>query len=225
MQGTDSCLLLGTRRSNAFCHIDYTKSRLCNLPTLTTHPVTRTRIAQRTAQYSRGLAMSPEKHRPLVSVTESDQYQPPIVEIPQRRVDALSLHAHERAKYGPGTIQRHERGILGEYAVAKYLGAPNALDTTIYEHGDPGYDLEINGQTIDVKTPGSQANNPELWVDASALLNADFYALVHQLNRTTYRLIGYAPRRLVKDARERLIHLDGYSDRVRAVPQNLLPLF
>lgn len=169
--------------------------------------------------------MSTDDYRPLVSVTESKQYRPPVVSILKRRCTALSLHAHERAKHGPGSIRQHELGILGEYAVAKYMGEPEAFDTTVYDHGDPGYDLRITGQTIDVKTASNRANNPELWIDASASLDAEFYALVHQLNYTTYQLIGYAPRQMVEEARIRRIQLDGYCERVRAIPQDNLHLF
>jgi hypothetical protein len=166
--------------------------------------------------------MSSEGLQPLMPVTALDRHDPPIVTIEPEKLDALTLCAYERAKNSPGSIENHELGIHGEYAFAKYRGIPEAVDTEIYEYGDDGYDLEIDGQTVDVKTVNQHANNPELWVNVDCQLNADHYVLVHKLNASKFQIIGYAPRELVRNARVRKIRCDGYCDRVRAVPRDML---
>lgn len=163
--------------------------------------------------------------RPLVSVVNSKGYTPETVKIEPEKVHALSLHAHERAKNSPGTISQHEQGLLGEYALARHLGVPDAVDTNIYKNGDPGYDLDIESGTIDVKTAGKRWNNPELFVRVHKRLVADFYVLVQQLNRQMYQIIGWVPRKTVREAPVRRIQREGYTDRVRAVPQDCLRLF
>lgn len=169
--------------------------------------------------------MSSQLDRPPVSVVDSKRYTPATVKIQPEKVHALSLHAHQRAKDSSGTISDHEQGLLGEYALARYLGVPDAVDTNIYDYGDPGYDPVIEDHTIDVKTAGRQWNNPDLLVTVRQPLDAVFFVLVQQLNRQTYQVIGWAPRAAVGNAPTRTILHDDYADRVRAVPQDWLRPF
>lgn len=166
--------------------------------------------------------MSASARAPLVSVADIDEYEPPIETIPEECANALSLLAHERAKESPGTITTHERGILGEYAVAQNLDIVDQFDDRIYEYGDGGVDLVFNDKTIDVKTTNPRANNPELWVNTRQRLRADWFVLVQQLNLRTYRIIGCAPRETVESAPTRRILCDDYADRVRTVEPDLL---
>jgi hypothetical protein len=146
----------------------------------------------------------------------------PIVKIPRNKRIPLTEHAARRAADGRGTFENHETGILGEWAVGRLLGIENRLDTDVYEYGDDGVDLRYRGRTIDVKTVGPRASDPELWVDVTRPLHADYYVLVQQLSTARLRIIGYAPRKTVANAYERDTSsaIDWHSERVRAVPQD-----
>ena len=141
--------------------------------------------------------------------------------IPDNRYAPLAEHGARRAKDSYGTIENHERGILGEFAAAKFFGVPDRVDTQVYEYGDPGYDFEIGGWRVDVKTAKSQHQRPSLMVDATKELTADFYVLVHQLAQQCYRVIGYAPASVVAQAPVRNIgtHM---AQHVREVEQDRL---
>lgn len=177
-------------------------------------------------------AQPPEEVRehlePLVPVSRLEASELPVVTVPQSKVEALSIVGAKRAKSGRGTIRNHELGILGEYAVAKHLGVPDRVNTEILDGGDPGYDLMYRGRRVDVKTAGPKENNPSLRVGAHRELRADFFVLAHQLNRTNYRIIGYAPRLLVKRSpiftfsRSRRHWPDRYGDQVYMVEQDSL---
>ncbi len=114
---------------------------------------------------------------------------------------------------------------MGEFAVAEFFDVPEAVDNEIYEYGDPGYDLQIDGNTIDVKTVGPRANNPGLMINTKQTIDADYYILVQELNANAYRIIGYAPAPVVRTADTCRIRLDGYADHVRLVEQyDLFPI-
>lgn len=162
---------------------------------------------------------------PLVPVSEMPKAVQPTVEISDAKRIPLSELGTERARGGPGSIENHIRGILGEFAVAKFFDVPGKVDNEIYEYGDPGYDLQINGNTIDVKTVGPRANNPGLMIDATQEIKADYYVLVQELNANTYRIIGYAPGPVVRNSNVRLLRLDGYAKKFRVVEQyDLFPV-
>lgn len=56
--------------------------------------------------------------------------------------------------------ESHFRGLVGEFAVAKFFGTQ--LDTTIHEtHGDEGFDVEVAGLKADIKV----AAHPMAWKD------------------------------------------------------------
>lgn len=165
---------------------------------------------------------------PLVPVSELDQSELPLVEIEPSRVEALYIMGASRAKDSRGTIENHVRGVRGEYAVAKHLRVPDEFDEEIYEEGDPGFDLTYRGWRIDVKTVGPQVNNPSLPVPTHGNLVADYYILVHQLNRQYYRIVGCASRPEVRHSptftfsRSRSLWPDRYGDEVYLVEQNRL---
>jgi hypothetical protein len=162
---------------------------------------------------------------PLISVSEMPKANQPVVEIPDSKRIPLSEYGTKRARDSPGTIKDHIRGIMGEFVVAKFFDVPERVDDEIYEYGDPGYDLQIDSKTIDVKTVGPRANNPGLMIDANQSIDADYYILVQELNACTYRIIGYAPAPVVENADTRPIRLDGYAKRLRIVEQyDLFPI-
>jgi hypothetical protein len=165
---------------------------------------------------------------PLVPVSEIDTAELPVVRLEPGRVEALAELGARRAKDARGTISNHERGALGEYAVAKHLGVTGEFDTEIYEGGDPGFDLRYRGRLVDVKTVGPSVNNPRLHVSTHGSLTADYYILVQQLNRREYRVFGCAPRPVVRRSsrfrfsRSRELWHDKHGDEVYAVEQDRL---
>lgn len=162
---------------------------------------------------------SVESVSPLIPVAETPDTAKHTVDIPDEVRIPLSELGTERATDSPGSIKHHIRGICGEYAVAKFFGIEEQVDTEIYEYGDPGWDLTYRDNTIDVKTVGPRANNPCLMVNDRKPISADFYVLVQELSSRSYRLIGYAPACMVKTAPVRRIRYEGYADRVKAVEQ------
>lgn len=160
-------------------------------------------------------------HAPLVSTAAIPDTAAPTVTIPDNRYGPLTDHGARRAVDTPGTIERHERGILGEFAAAKLFGVPDRVDTTIYEYGDPGYDFTLGGWTVDVKTAHTRHNTPALMVDAETDVTADFYVLVHQLSQRCYRILGYAPGAVVAEAPVRRLSVHR-ADRMRVVEQDRL---
>lgn len=148
----------------------------------------------------------------------------PLVNIPDHRYNSLVLHGTKRAKNAPGTIEHHILGILGEFAAAKFFGVPEKVDTEIYEHGDPGYDFEVGGWRVDVKTARPEQQRPSLIVGTAQELKADFYLLAHELAATRYQIIGYTPRAVVEHAPVRTFRLRGMN-RIREVEQGcIVPL-
>lgn len=136
----------------------------------------------------------------LISVADLPEDIFPTIKIPENRYQPLAAHGTKRAYHSPGTADDHIRGILGEFAVADLFQVPDRVDTCIYEYGDPGFDLRIDGYRIDVKTASSRVNNPRLLVDADSEILADVYVLVQGLSSRVYRILGYAPAAVVKQA-------------------------
>lgn len=138
---------------------------------------------------------------PLVSAADVDRTQLATRTIPCSRADGLKLAAREIASGWAGNTRNHYLGLLGEDALAQFFGVPEGLDTEVYaDGGDGGVDLRVNGATIDVKT--ARRENPSLTVDVYEQLTADYYVLASQLGERTIRLIGYAPREFVANARK-----------------------
>ncbi|QLK25757.1 hypothetical protein HYG81_17010 [Natrinema zhouii] len=132
-------------------------------------------------------------HDPLVPASEFASALLPTTTVPDSKYIPLAEHGARRAMNSRGTIENHERGILGEYAVADFFGVSDVVDTSLYENGDPGFDLQMGPWTIDVKTAGPCFDQPSLMVNATKNLSADFYVLTQQLSQQHYRIIGYAP--------------------------------
>lgn len=99
-------------------------------------------------------------------------------------------------------------GKIGEMCFEKYLPKDCDIDSEVRENGDGGWDFEFNRATWDVKTVGRHRNHPDLTVDAMTRLRADFYALVNRLGPTTARIVGYAPREVVKNQKLALNEYD-----------------
>jgi len=138
---------------------------------------------------------------PLISAASLDLSEYPTVNIPNRRRDALIEHAKRISNNARGTYENHIRGLLGEDALARYLGIADKLDVEIYpDGGDGGFDLTYQGATVDAKTVGRHRSNPALTVDAYQPLNADYYILVSRIGPCDFRLIGYTPRWFVANA-------------------------
>lgn len=174
-------------------------------------------------QSTSGTAASPVR-QPLVPVSALPKGTFQVEHIPDRRYIPLAEHGTDRSRGSPGTESRHQCGVFGEFAVAQFLGMPLAVDTQIYELGDPGYDLDIAGRRIDVKTTRQSNTRPSLMVDAKTELTADFYVLVQQLDERCYRILGYAPRQVVASAPTRSVGKHR-AKKVREVDQDtLIPL-
>lgn len=159
---------------------------------------------------------------PLISVSDIPKTAQPTIEIQDSKRIPLSNLGSRRAKDSHGTIENHIRGICGEFAVAKYLGIPESLDTEIYEDGDLGWDLERNNKKIDVKTVGPHVNNPKLLISARAQIKADYYVLVQELNAHNYRIIGYAPSETVLNADTATFTINHRQGQYRLVHQHEL---
>jgi len=99
-------------------------------------------------------------------------------------------------------------GKIGEKGFAKYLPGEHDVDSKVRKNGDGGWDFEYNGATWDVKTVERHRNYPDLTVDAMTRLRADFYALVHLLGPNDVRIVGYAPREVVKNQKLTLNEYD-----------------
>lgn len=158
----------------------------------------------------------------LVSVADLPDELFPTICIPENRYGPLTSHGTKRARHSPGSVDDHIRGILGEFAVASLFNVPERVDTRLYESGDQGFDLVINGSRIDVKTAGPRVNNPRLMVDADEELRADLYVLVQELSSRVYRILGYAPLGVVAQASVSEFSGRFGVNRVRAVEQDQL---
>jgi hypothetical protein len=138
---------------------------------------------------------------PLVSAEGIPIESHPTVRIPEERLYALKEQADHIADTWSGTTDNHRTGLLGEDAVARYLGIEDSLNVEVYaDGGDGGVDLEYYGATIDVKTVGQHRTDPSLTVDAYESLTADYYVLASRIGAVDFRLIGYVPRWFVANA-------------------------
>lgn len=147
---------------------------------------------------------SPQKEpapTPLVSAEQLSIGSYPTVRIPEEQLYALKEHADRIADSWGGTVDNHRTGLLGEAAVARFLGIEDSLNIEVYtDGGDGGVDLEYRGASIDVKTVGRHRTDPSLTVDAYEPLTADYYVLTSRIGAVDFRLIGYVPRWFVANA-------------------------
>lgn len=138
---------------------------------------------------------------PLISAADVPLPQFPIVHIRQGRRAALVERARQMAESWYSEPRDHIKGLLGEAALAKFLGIESELNVEVYtDGGDGGVDLRYHGASIDVKTVGQHYSDPPLTVDVYESLTADYYVLASQIGCSDIRLIGYAPRRFVANA-------------------------
>jgi hypothetical protein len=139
---------------------------------------------------------------PYVSAADIPKSLLPTVEITEERLYVLKDHGRRRVGNGAhGSERNHILGILGEGALAEYHGIATSVDTNLYADGDGGVDFRWGRTTVDLKTVGRGRRNPDLTVDAYSSLNADYYALAKRLGESAFRLVGYAPRQFVANAR------------------------
>lgn len=153
---------------------------------------------------------------PFISSAQVPTRFQPVVEIPESR--AYPLEEYGRLRSDGGKLDRENSciGILGEEAMCQYLGMECGVNTTVYnDGGDGGVDLTFAGQTVDVKTASRKQEHPALPVGAYQPLRAEYYALIHRIGSTQFRLIGYCPRQFVANAPTR--EFDG--EEVHMVPQ------
>lgn len=178
-----------------------------------------------TTQNTNGPGAAPPVRQPLIPASALPERAFHVESIPDNRYLPLAEHGTQRARGSLGSEENHRCGVFGEFAAARFFGlSADDVDTQVYEYGDPGYDFEVRGYRIDVKTTKQYYSRPSLMVDAEKELVADFYMLVHQLAERCYRIIGYASRQAVANARTR--YVGEYSPReVRVIDQDgLIPL-
>jgi hypothetical protein len=177
-------------------------------------------------QITNGSGAAPPVRQPIIPASALPERAFHVESIPDNHFWALAEHGTQRAQDSYGSKENHRCGVFGEFAAARFFGlsAKDGVDTQIYEYGDPGYDFKVRGSRVDVKTTTQYYSRPSLMVDAGKELVADFYVLVHQLAERCYRIIGYAPRQTVANARTRSI--GEYPPReVRVIDQDgLIPL-
>lgn len=138
---------------------------------------------------------------PLISAKHLSISEYPTVHIPEGRQYALSEHARRIADSWDETAENYITGLLGEDAVAQFLGIGDTINVEVYaDGGDGGVDLQYCGATIDVKTVGRHRPDPALTIDAYKPLTADYYLLVSRIGNSDFRLIGYAPHHFVANA-------------------------
>ena len=137
----------------------------------------------------------------------------PTIDLSDQQFTEAERIAHERSRsyediddrrlYGEQTnLDAHLTGVIGELAVAELYDG--TIDREIYERGDEGYDLVLNGTTIEVKTTRtSSLTRPVLIVPSEPTPAADYYFLVHWVEPRTVRIIGYASRDRVLDREPR----------------------
>ncbi len=131
----------------------------------------------------------------------------PVQEISDRMYRLAELIAEARKlTYEPiegGRIYGNQRsidanltGVIGEIAVQEATGE---VEQPIFLRGDRGYDVVADGRTIDVKTTATHLELPDLLVPYDQELVADVFLLAHRIEPRKVRLIGWAPRHVVRD--------------------------
>jgi len=120
---------------------------------------------------------------------------------------------------GCDSIKGTTKGTIGEWAFCQYLPGNRKPDSEIRQNGDGGWDFKYQGHKWDVKTVGQHIDTPALTVDAMNRLRADRYALINRIGENTSRIVGYAPRHVVK---EQEIRLNEYDRAYYRVPRDKL---
>lgn len=160
-------------------------------------------------QQSADTASTNSLYQSTISVADVDRENLPTQTVSSSEYDGTQVAAQRLVSDGGCDSYRGTlAGKIGELCFAKYLPNEYEVDTEVREHGDGGWDFKYNGATWDVKTVERHRNTPDLTVDAMTRTQADFYALVNRLGPTTARIVGYAPREVVKNQRVRLNEYD-----------------
>lgn len=155
---------------------------------------------------------------PIIPASEVPEQFRPSIEIRENKRHALEMQGDLRADSG-GDARNHRLGIFGEHAVTLYVGNEDLLDTEVYaDGGDGGIDLQICGNTVDVKTASREQTNPRLLVRAYDALQADYYVLVNRIGAGRFKLVGYCPRHFVANAETKRYN----GEYVHVVPQDAL---
>lgn len=161
---------------------------------------------------------------PLISVADVPMSAHPVVHLPDDRRYVVEERAARIAESWSGSVENHVAGKLGEDALARYLGVEDELDLDVYaDGGDGGSDLQYRNANIEVKTTSRRhADDPRLRVSVYDPLEADYYGLVSRVGKGDFRIVGYAPRRFVANARQRSWRGDSYHV---VDPEYLYPFF
>lgn len=99
------------------------------------------------------------------------------------------------------SAEAHVVGKVGEIVTSEVLDFP--LDKNIYSEGDPGYDHQLQGTTLDTKTTRTDCSEPQLIVSAEDAPPADYFVLVHIVDGETARVVGFTDRKTVVEREAR----------------------
>lgn len=148
--------------------------------------------------------------------------------LPTEDVDKSRCHGSELAAErfvadgGCNSLEGTIKGTIGEWAFCQYLPGDRRPDSEIHPDGDGGWDVKYQGHKWDVKTVGQHIDTPALTVSAMDRLRADRYALINRIGENTCRIVGYAPRHVVK---EQEMRLNEYDQAYYHIPRNKLTPF
>jgi hypothetical protein len=147
--------------------------------------------------------------QPLNPAAELAYHEYPVIQIPENRRTPIKRRAQDIAEQWFGDPEDHFIGKIGEWAVASYLGVENQLDLEVYaDGGDGGFDLDYDGQSIEIKTARQGTEQPRLPIGHKEPLNAEWYVLAKRIGKTNVQLIGAAPRGTVQAVRDHCDHSD-----------------
>ncbi|MDS0477921.1 DUF3883 domain-containing protein [Natrinema sp. 1APR25-10V2] len=158
-------------------------------------------------------ATEPDRLYPLATAADAGRDNYTRVEFDDEICCILREYARKRAP-NLRSIDRHNVGVAGEYAVATWLGVP--LDTRITDdyEGDRGYDLEIprrDGRNARVEVKTTRRQDPKATVKRSRIDNADWFVLCRaSRGADRVEIIGYARRSSVKEFGD-MYGLSGYT--------------
>lgn len=112
-------------------------------------------------------------------------------------------------------------GFMGEVAVARALCLPP--DLSVLAGGDGGVDLEINGTTLQVKTPLARATRDYLYFNDESKLSCDFGVLCNiDSDETTVLIRGSISR--IDFIEKSGIQNFGYGERLCVHARDLTPM-
>ena len=134
-----------------------------------------------------------DRHPPLVSAADTVEANQPPIWFDGCITRKNRYHAKQRAPSSESEYN-HWLGITGELGAATYFRSKINWDTYPDYDGDPGYDFEVGGRRVEVKTVGKR-HDVELRVPANRADCADYYVLAKCWNpKELVRLVGWIPR-------------------------------